>query len=174
MQTGIFFEDTIYFSGTAQEDVGNIKLIEEYIVSMATIVDSNRWFRRSASSVCSTQSASWQRLVLAHWFHPYDWALSSLLVLCYCLDTVMKKWYCPWEVLHLCCFKYFLSFFEQTVMLAFSSPLVFAQQDHLPLKKNMEYVKWLVPIMPGWRSPVYLLIRRSSWRMVTLLPTRPN
>ena len=69
MQTGIFFEDTIYFSGiaqedvgniiyfsgTAQEDVGNIKLIEEYIVSMATTVDSNRWFRRSASSVCSTQ-----------------------------------------------------------------------------------------------------------------------
>ena len=40
MQTGIFFEDTIYFSGTAQEDVGNIKLIEEYIVSMATPVDS--------------------------------------------------------------------------------------------------------------------------------------
>ena len=36
MQTGIFFEDTIYFSGTAQKDVGNIKLIEEYIVSMAT------------------------------------------------------------------------------------------------------------------------------------------
>ena len=48
MQTGIFFEDTIYFSGTAQEDVGNIKLIEGYIVSMATIVDINRWFRRSA------------------------------------------------------------------------------------------------------------------------------
>ena len=39
---------TIYFSGTAQKDVGNIKLIEEYIVSMATIVYSNRWFRRSA------------------------------------------------------------------------------------------------------------------------------
>ena len=39
MQTGIFFEDTIYFSGTAQEDVGNIKLIEEYIVSMATTLD---------------------------------------------------------------------------------------------------------------------------------------
>ena len=38
MQTGIFFEDTIYFSGTAQEDVGNIKLIEEYIVSMATTI----------------------------------------------------------------------------------------------------------------------------------------
>ena len=38
MQTGIFFEDTIYFSGTTQEDVGNIKLIEEYIVSMATTV----------------------------------------------------------------------------------------------------------------------------------------
>ena len=55
MQTGIFFEDTIYFSGTAQEDVGNIKLTEEYIVSMATTVDSNRWFRRSASSICSTQ-----------------------------------------------------------------------------------------------------------------------
>jgi len=66
VQTGIFFEDTIYFSGTAkedtiyfsgtaQEDVGNINLIEEYIVSMATIVDINRWFRRSASSVCSTQ-----------------------------------------------------------------------------------------------------------------------
>ena len=65
-------------------------------------------------------------------------------------------------------------FFEQTGMLAFSSPLVFAQQDHLPLKKNTEYVKWLVSIMPGWRSPVYLIIRRSSWRMVTLLPTRPN
>ena len=65
-------------------------------------------------------------------------------------------------------------FFEQTVMLAFSNTLVFAQQDHLPLKKNMEYVKWLVPIMPGWRSPVYLIIRRSSWRMVTLLPTRPK
>ena len=65
-------------------------------------------------------------------------------------------------------------FFEKTLMLAFSSPLVFAQQDHLPLKKNMEYVKWLVSIMPGWRSPVYLIIRRSSWRMVTLLPTRPN
>ena len=59
-------------------------------------------------------------------------------------------------------------------MLAFSCPLVFAQQDHLPLKKNMEYVKWLVPIMPGWRSPVYLLIRRSSWRMVTLLRTRTD
>ena len=42
-------------SGTTQEDVGNIKLIEEYIVSMATPVDSNRWFPRSASSVCSTQ-----------------------------------------------------------------------------------------------------------------------
>ncbi|XP_073366377.1 uncharacterized protein [Aegilops tauschii subsp. strangulata] len=53
--TRIFFEDTIYFSGTAQEDVGNINLIEEYIVSMATTVDSNRWFRRSASSVGSTQ-----------------------------------------------------------------------------------------------------------------------
>ena len=79
---------------------------------MATPVDSNRWFPRSASSVCSTQSASWQMLVLTHWFHPYDWALSSLLVLCYCLDTVMKKWYCPWEVLHLCYFKYFLSFFS--------------------------------------------------------------
>ena len=39
MQTGIFFEDTIYFSGTAQEDVGNIKLIEEYIVSMATTIE---------------------------------------------------------------------------------------------------------------------------------------
>ena len=38
------FEVTIYFSGTAQEDVGNIKLIEEYIVSMETIVDNNRWF----------------------------------------------------------------------------------------------------------------------------------
>ena len=47
MQTGTFFEDTIYFSGTAQEDIGNIKQIE-YIVSMATIVDNNRWFRRSA------------------------------------------------------------------------------------------------------------------------------
>ena len=44
MQIGILFEDNIYFSVTAQEDVGNIKLIEEYIVSMATIVDSNRWF----------------------------------------------------------------------------------------------------------------------------------
>ena len=62
MQTGIFFEDTIYFSGTtiyfsgtAQKDIGNIKLIEEYIVRMATTVDSNRWFRRSASSICSTQ-----------------------------------------------------------------------------------------------------------------------
>ena len=44
MQTGILFEDNIYFSGTAQEDVGNIKLIKEYIVSMATIVDSNIWF----------------------------------------------------------------------------------------------------------------------------------
>ena len=28
MQTGIFFENTIYFSGTAQEDVGNINLIK--------------------------------------------------------------------------------------------------------------------------------------------------
>ena len=55
MQTGIFFEDTKYFSGTAQEDVGNIILIEEYIVSMATTVDSNKWFRRNASAVCSTQ-----------------------------------------------------------------------------------------------------------------------
>jgi hypothetical protein len=44
VQTGIFFEDTIYFSGTAEGDVGNNKLIEEYIVSMATPVDSNRWF----------------------------------------------------------------------------------------------------------------------------------
>ena len=34
-------------------------------------------------------------------------------------------------------------------MLAFSCPLVFAQQDHPPLKNNMEYVKLLVPIMPG-------------------------
>ena len=48
MQTRIFFEDTIYFSGAAQEDVENIKLIEEYIVSMATTVDNNRWFQRSA------------------------------------------------------------------------------------------------------------------------------
>ena len=32
-------------------------------------------------------------------------------------------------------------FFEQIGMLAFSYPLVFAQQDHPPLKKNMEYVK---------------------------------
>mgnify|MGYP005831524191 CR=1 FL=1 len=55
MQTGILFEDNIYFSGTAQEDVGNIKLIEEFIVSMATIVDNNGWFQRSASSACSTQ-----------------------------------------------------------------------------------------------------------------------
>ena len=45
MQTGIFFEDTIYFSGTAQEDVGNIKLINEYIVSMETKAVNNRWFR---------------------------------------------------------------------------------------------------------------------------------
>ena len=28
VQIGIFFEDTIYFSGTAQEDVGNINLIK--------------------------------------------------------------------------------------------------------------------------------------------------
>jgi hypothetical protein len=55
VQTGILFEDNIYFSGTAQEDVGNIKLIEEIIVSMATTVDNNGWFRKSASSVCSTQ-----------------------------------------------------------------------------------------------------------------------
>ena len=55
MQTGIFFEDTIYFSGTAQEDVGNIKLIEEFIVSMTTTLDNNGWFRRSASSARSTQ-----------------------------------------------------------------------------------------------------------------------
>ena len=31
-----------------------LPLIEEYIVSMATIVDSNRWFQRSASFVRST------------------------------------------------------------------------------------------------------------------------
>ena len=37
-------------------------------------------------------------------------------------------------------------------MLAFSSSLVFAQQDPPPLKKNMDYVKCLVPIMPGKRS----------------------
>ena len=55
MQTGILFQDDIYFSGAAQEDAGNIKLIEEFIVSMATTVDNNRWFRRSALSVCSTQ-----------------------------------------------------------------------------------------------------------------------
>ena len=48
MQTRILFEDNIYFSGTAQEDVGNIKLIAEYIVSMETTVNKNRWFRRSA------------------------------------------------------------------------------------------------------------------------------
>ena len=60
------------------------------------------------------------------------------------------------------------------VVLNISFPFFWANRDHLPLKKNMEYVKWLVPIMPGWRRPVYLLIRRSSWRMVTLLPTRPN
>ena len=47
MQTGIFFEDNIYFSETTQEGVGNIKLIDDYIVSMATIVDNNIWFRRS-------------------------------------------------------------------------------------------------------------------------------
>ena len=45
----------IPYIGTAQKDVGNIKLIEEYIVSMATTVDNNRWFLRTASSVCSTQ-----------------------------------------------------------------------------------------------------------------------
>ena len=45
MKTGILFEDNIYFNGTAQEDVGNIKLIDEYIVSMANKVDNNRWFR---------------------------------------------------------------------------------------------------------------------------------
>ena len=42
-------------------------------------------------------------------------------------------------------------------MLAFSCPLVFAQHDHPPLKKNMEYVKCLVPIMPGSRSQASLL-----------------
>jgi hypothetical protein len=51
------FEDNIYFSGTAQ-DVGNIKLNEEFIVSMETTVDNNGWFWRSASSACSTQKAS--------------------------------------------------------------------------------------------------------------------
>ena len=35
-------------------------------------------------------------------------------------------------------------------MLAFSSPLVFAQQDHLPLKKNMEYVK---PCLSSHQKP---------------------
>ena len=40
----------IYISRTGQEDVGNIKLIEEFIVSMATTVDNNGWFQRSASS----------------------------------------------------------------------------------------------------------------------------
>ena len=55
MQIGIFLEDNIYFSGTAEEDVGNIKLIEEYIVSMTTTVDNNKWFPRSASSICSIQ-----------------------------------------------------------------------------------------------------------------------
>ena len=44
MQTGIFFEDTIYSSETAQEDVGNINLIEEYIVSTANIVDNRTNF----------------------------------------------------------------------------------------------------------------------------------
>ena len=47
-------------------------------------------------------------------------------------------------------------------MLAFSCSLVFAQQAHPPLKKNMEYVKCLVPIMPGLRSQVSLLIRREQ------------
>ena len=48
VQTRIYFEDTIYFSRIAQEDVGNIKLIKEYIVRMATTIDYNRWFRREA------------------------------------------------------------------------------------------------------------------------------
>ena len=67
MQTGILFEDNIYFSGTAQEDVGNIKLVEEFIVSMATTVDNNGWFRRSASSACSTQKPPDKG-----WYRPTD------------------------------------------------------------------------------------------------------
>ena len=51
MQTGILFEYNIYFSGTAEEDAGNIKLMEEFIVSLASTVDNNEWFRRSASSI---------------------------------------------------------------------------------------------------------------------------
>ena len=47
-------------------------------------------------------------------------------------------------------------------MLAFSCSLVFAQQGHPPLKKNMEYLKCLVPIMPGGRSQASLLIRREQ------------
>ena len=42
-------------------------------------------------------------------------------------------------------------------MLAFSCSLVFAQQDHPPLKKNMDYVKCVVLIMPGQRSQASLL-----------------
>ena len=52
-------------------------------------------------------------------------------------------------------------FFEQTVMLAFSSPLVFAQQDHLPLKKNMEYMKCLVLIIQD-KEAKPLFLRREQ------------
>ena len=42
MQTGIFFEDTVYFSGAAQKDVGNIKLIEEYLNSSTTPIEMTK------------------------------------------------------------------------------------------------------------------------------------
>ena len=85
MQTGIFFEDTIYFSGTAQEDVGKIKLIEEYIVSMATTVDINRWFRRSASSVCSAHNKPPDK----GWYWPTDFIhMIELFHLYWCCATI--------------------------------------------------------------------------------------
>ena len=87
MQTGILFEDDIYFNGTAEEDVGNIKLIEEFKVSLATTVDNNGWFRRSASSV---------HLLALHnmppnkgWYRPTDFIhMIELCHLYWCYATV--------------------------------------------------------------------------------------
>ena len=87
MQTGILLEDNIYFSGTTEEDVGNIKLIEEFIVRLATTVDNNGWFPRSASSV---------HLLALHnkppdkgWYRPTDFIhMIELCHLYWCCATV--------------------------------------------------------------------------------------
>ena len=88
------------------------------------------------------------------WYSPTDFihmielliSIVVVLLFRYCHEKVVLSLRSASSVL----FSIFLFlFFEQTGMLAFSFPLVFAQQDHPPPKKNMEYMKCLAQIIQG-------------------------